>query len=154
VLRVATSHVVMEAGLMADDLIFHYPSLVVRGMEFVDPSLTQAGSQHTAARFVAVQLYTAEAMGRTWHEINVPLITVEGHKVSKSLGPTLNWEFFERVPGDWVRDFLLATALNAGNPMEVLGQPFSIDAMTKLSYEWNWDEWEQYIRDCEARATL
>ena len=139
-------------GMLADDLLFNYPSLIIRGMEFSDESLTSAvaANQAALARRVAIHRWLAELMGRTWYEINVPLITDGGKKVSKSLQPALNWTFFERFEPPLVRDFLVATALAPRDPLAVVGQTFWLDAMSVDSYEWDWNTWDEYIREATA----
>ncbi len=152
-LSVAADYNMNRIGVVVDDLMNHYPSLVVRGAEFVDPSMsvgTQANGANTTMRYAAHQALMSDMMEREWHEINLPLITMRDDKVSKSLSPILLWSFFQRFPGAWLRAFLLATVMDPTAPLKALKRKFSIDAISTQHYEWDWAVWDQYIRDCEA----
>lgn len=148
--KVAASATPAEEGILVDDLIYHYPSLVIRGTEFVDTSTALPQSVNIAGRYITMQRFVADAMERDWHEINVPLITMGQQKLSKSLSPVLNWTFFERFERPLVQDFLLATAVSPRDPLSVIGTPFSLVDMTTESYEWNWSTWDQYIEETKT----
>jgi len=141
-------------GGMADDTMRHWPSLIIRGDEFVhnEQALIPATGVNFSitARYVQIENMVEKVMGRPRHEINLPLITMQGAKVSKSLNPILKWEFFERYPGAWVRRFLLATAMKPDAPFNALDKPFALESISPFPYEWDWATWDLYIRDCEA----
>lgn len=130
-------------ALVEDDLLYNHPSLVVRGSEFADCSLAHT---ETTGTYVSFQRDAYATAGREWYEINVPLVTLAHRKLSKSLGTSLTWDLFTRYPGDWVRDFLIATALSPTEPLGKIGCPFRLEQMTKRAYEWDWQEWDRYIR--------
>lgn len=132
--------------LIEDDLLFNYPSLVIRGTEFLETSLAPT---QTSATYVSLQRSIYAVAGREWHEVNVPLITREHRKLSKSLGTSLTWELFSRWPGEWVRDWLIATALSPTDPLSAVGRPFTLKRMTTRAYEWNWEDWDTYVRGRE-----
>jgi len=145
----------VRISAFTDDLMRYWPSLMIRGSEFADTSqAVQPNNSGVAGlvRFTAKETLISEAMGREPHEINVPLITSDGAKVSKSLSPTLMWDLFERYPGQWVRRFLLATAMKPDAPLKALGKRFALEEMSPMPYEWDWATWDQYIRDCEAQG--
>lgn len=137
-------------GVLADDLLYHHPSLYIRGVEFTAGAPGTLRSPHggstTADRYLAREDKLFELIGCKRHEINVPLIFEGGAKVSKSLGPRLTWEMFESIEGRWTRDFLLATAMRPDDPLRALGRKFSLDRMTTEPYEWSWEVWNEYIR--------
>ena len=153
-ITVVSEHVGPRIAIYTDDSMLYWPSLIIRGTEFVhsEQAITNGDgvTLSTTPRFVRASSLIENAMGRERHEINVPLITMQGAKVSKSLSPTLKWEFFERYPGAWVRRFLLATAMKPDAPLKAIGKQFTLEGMSALPYEWNWATWDQYIRDCEA----
>jgi hypothetical protein len=130
-------------ALVEDDLLFHYPSLMIRGMEFFDTDIAPTG---TSELYMVLQREGYKAAGREMHEVNVPLITAERRKLSKSLGTGLTWELFTRFPGQVLRDWLVATALDPTNPQSALGVPFNWRKMSTRPYEWSWDNWDKYLR--------
>jgi hypothetical protein len=129
-------------ALAEDDFLYNHPSLIVRGSEFADLSLPDTG---TTGFYVTIQREAHLASKREMHEVNVPLITRERRKLSKSLGTSLTWEFFSRFPGQWVQDWLIATALSPTDPQSALGIPFSLEQMTTRAYEWSWEKWDRYV---------
>lgn len=128
-------------GALADDLIYHHPSLYIRGMEFTEGFSGHSpggGPLGTTARYQARERLFFQTVGAKKREINVPLIYDEGHKVSKSLGPRLTWGMFEDVDGDALRRLLLATAIDVDTPLDSLDAPFSLQVMTQEPYHWSW----------------
>jgi hypothetical protein len=135
-------------ALVEDDLLYNHPSLIVRGSEFADLALPDT---ETTGIYVTLQREAHLIARRKLHEINVPLVTLEHRKLSKSLGTSITWEFFSRFPGQWVQDWLIATALSPTNPQRALGTPFSVAGMTTRAYEWSWDAWDKYVWRMEKR---
>lgn len=136
-----------QLGVLSDDIIYHHPSVFIRGMEFADGFSGHspgAGPEGTTARYLARERLFFETVDVEKCEINVPLIYDEGHKVSKSLGPKLNWNMFGEADGTALRSFLLATAIEPQDPLAALDTPFNLKSMTEEPFNWSWEFWEEH----------
>ena len=131
-------------SMIEDDLIFHHPSLAIRGSEF---SEIQDSENDTIKRYMEHLNDAYTLADREMSQTTVQLITMEYNKISKSIGTSLSWEIFRRFPGEWIRDFLIATSISPTDPLAAIGEPFVINKMADSPYEWSWDIWDQYIEN-------
>ena len=132
-----------------DDLFDYDPSLIVRGSEFgsdahqfFGPAL-EASAAHALTENV---LYNAA--GREKHEINTPMVMIGQAKMSKTSMRLVHWTALTAAHWEDARAFLIATALCPTAPLEALGDPFKISAMSDTPYVWSWKDWAVIAR-CE-----
>lgn len=138
--------------LMLDDVVHHDPSLIIRGRDFVCPSAYADSPTHavgTERHIIAENLMFSTA-GREKKEINTPLMTMDGFKMSKSQMRIIHWSILRSIPRDAARRFLLATAMNPSDPLSSFGEEFHVARMSSLPYQWSWDVWNTIIRNLEV----
>jgi hypothetical protein len=131
-----------------DDLVEHYPSLMIRGQEFVDPS--SYSIDYCQAASLEKQLTEEDDLfsttSRTRLQFTVPLIIgPSGVKLSKS-SMAIPWDILTSVPCDVAQQFLRATVMNPLDPLAALGESFRCDRMSDLPYAWDWAAWGKFVQ--------
>lgn len=134
--------------LMVDDVVFNNPSLIIRGMDFVTPSVycdDPVMVTGTERHIVSENLMYAAA-GRVRQEINTPMVMIDQEKMSKSMMRIVHWGVLASIPIDLARDFLIATATHPHDPLAHLGEGFSQDKMSAEPFVWSWEIWNELVR--------
>lgn len=139
-----------------DDIIENYPSLAIRGREWLETEVW-VDAPHIAAgtgSLVKVEKILYHLAGRTAHEKNLPLITIGGHKLAKSEGRMVHWGILTCVAPAVARQFLLATAIRPADPLAIMDEELSIDQIVLDPYEWSWSDWTGLIRRQDQQQAL
>jgi hypothetical protein len=118
-----------------DDVV-HAPTIIVRGMEFVDPERCVGRNFISRGvgwyRGLEKMLFGLAGVENT--EINVPLITMNGYKMSKEEGETVHWSVLETMGGAMARRFLDDRTVGGTN------------------WEWSWELLTTYIGKSAKKA--
>jgi hypothetical protein len=116
------------AAVLCDDILDNHPSLIIRGREFSNPVRWMADTVaspsmmcHTSFEDV---LYAAA--GREKQELQLPLITSGGYKLSKSSGNVPHWSVLAMVDRYTARGFL--------------------DSLGDQTAEWSWKTWASWVQ--------
>ncbi len=131
-----------------DDIIENYPSLAIRGREWleteqwVDALYIAAGT----AGLVKMEKVLYHIAERTSYEKTLPLITLGGYKLSKSAGRMVHWSILTSVVPDIARKFLLATAICPADPLAIMDDELNIEQIVLEPYEWSWSVWTGLIK--------
>ena len=137
----------IKISLIADDLLYHSPSLIVRGTEFVEPERFHPPPEGTGLATLNKWIHHLyDALEVKIHEVNVPLIFTSGSKMSKSNGPVVDWKILKSISPQDAHAFLVATAVNPYDPLAVIGKPFRISDLAYEPYEWDWQVWTEFVR--------
>lgn len=132
-------------AVMVDDIVIHYPSLVIRGAEFSE-STGFFGAKPDNVSHTTTEKFLYDIACRERYEINVPLITVNGMKISKQSIQAVPWNVLTPVSQIHARKFLMATAINPDDPLSAIDKHFSVKAMTKEPYTWRWGTWFDFLK--------
>lgn len=149
IIRFDYLNVPIKISLIADDLLYHSPSLIVRGTEFVEPERFYPPPEGTGLITLNKWIhYLYDELEIKMHEINVPLVFTSGTKISKSNGPVVDWNILKSVHQYKARAFLVATAIDPYDPLAAIGRKFSVADMAYEPYEWDWQIWAEFIKQC------
>lgn len=129
-----------------DDALFHHPSLIVRGTEFTPAGVSHAIGPGGHSHLLKAEQVAYAMLGREQHLATVPMVLIDQQKMSKSSTEYLHWSMLRQVPPEVAKAFLVATAMRPDDPLSVLGQPFSIEAIGLEPYTWNWSHWAELTR--------
>ena len=130
-----------------DDLIDHYPSVMVRGMEFADPERFAGQFIGTISNYVRTHKHLYASVGREKLEVNVPLVTKGGDKLGKSTANMIDVDIVRSVSPELMKRFLIATAMWPEDPLLAMNTTdFNIAEMSQEPYEWSWDTWAELVR--------
>jgi hypothetical protein len=117
-----------DVNAIWDDVVWA-PTIIVRGMEFVDPE--RCVGRHFISRGVGwytgleKMLFALAGVENT--EINVPLITMNGYKLSKEEGRAVHWSVLQSMGSVMARRF------------------FDDMTMDGASWEWSWETLAKYV---------
>ncbi len=131
-----------------DDAMVHHPSLIVRGSEF-----TFAGRNHGAGpagqrALLGVERVVYAMLGRERQVATVPMVLLDGQKMSKSATQLVHWSVLQQVPPEVARRFLLATALAPGDPLAAMHSIFTSEQFSPEPYPWSWETWAEVVKQC------
>ena len=137
----------IKQNLIADDIFYNSPSLIVRGTEFVEPERFYPPPDGAGMAILLKWIrYLYDALDIEMHEVNVPLIFSADSKLSKTKGNIVDWEVLRVVGQEAARAFLVATAVDPDDPLSVLGKKFKIADLAYEPYEWDWEIWHRFIQ--------
>jgi len=134
-----------------DDLLTHYPSLIIHGREWENPVRYVHGDTLLVAadrQRKRLKVFYAAA-GREMHEFFLPVITLGGYKFGKTEGRLEHWTVLKTLPrkcaSQKAREFLVRTAcwphdIWAGNP-----NLFSMRDISAEPFEWSADVWQNFV---------
>ena len=133
---------------LCDDVLSHYPSLTIRAVEWLDPAqwFDSIPVANTLVSYIAKETLLYQIADRTRNERSLPLITLGGYKLAKSVGRMIHWDVLTCVAPAVARQFLLATAICPGDPLSIMGDELSVDDIVLDPYEWSWSDWAGVIR--------
>lgn len=118
-----------------DDLVIHYPSLIIRGAEWVEPErwfdIVNAPSSKS---YVEIEKLLFKISNRQHNEVNIPLITINNMKLSKT-DLRVPWNCLEVIPIEELKKFLLST-------VEINNGIINYDK----HYNWSWNDYANIIR--------
>jgi hypothetical protein len=134
-----------------DDYVEWGPSLVVRGAEFNQPEQHLPPIMAFGTRSMLEQeALFREVFNYLHHEFNVPLMTVEGAKMSKTAARAVHWSTLTMVKPETARAFLLATAVKPDDALAMTfmgpGEKFGLGYIKDAPYEWSWATWREVVR--------
>lgn len=146
-------------GLMCDDIITFYPSLVIRGTEFSNPRQIATNSAFTLSttNHLQTEALLYDAADRIKHEVNVPLVTIDSRKMSKTIRNMAHWSLLRGMNTNDARNFLIATVLNPNDPLSCFSKmtgkvdTLSISDIIDEPYEWSWPIWADAIEISRRR---
>ena len=136
---------IIKNNLIADDMFYNSPSLIVRGTEFVEPERFYPPPDGAGMAILLKWIrYLYDALDIEMHEVNVPLIFAADTKLSKSSGNIVDWEILRVVEPEDARAFLVATAIDPDDPLASLGKSFNTEDLAYEPYEWSWQIWSEF----------
>lgn len=127
----------IDVNAIIDDIVYT-PSVIVRGNEFVDPDqcVGRRYIGHGISWYKQLEATLFKLAGVQNEEVNVPLITMGGYKLSKSEGRTIHWKALNPLGCDGARMFFDDMAVDGEN------------------WEWNWEVFGKYVVACNKKQEV
>jgi hypothetical protein len=136
-----------QAAMLHDDQVVYHPSLRVRGYEFTrSKGLLPPNMALSIGAVIRQEELFTEVTGIPHYETSVPLITVQGCKLSKTASRVIHWSSLRSATPESARKFLVATALHSQDPLSALEWPFASGALERRNYEWSWEIWGKFLK--------
>jgi hypothetical protein len=128
------------AATISDDVIDWFPSLMIRGTDFIRPEIHGGPAPDGANGHKRNEEILFEAACRKRHELNVPCILgPDGSKISKRSALIPHWEMLTMLGRAKARALLIASALCPSDPMSVWGRPWSRGMMSMEDAPLTWE---------------
>lgn len=133
---------------LIDDIITYHPSLIIRGVEFERPEEYFATDDpNTPWAQMEIENLAYLLAGRERHIWTLPLIILDGRKLSKTRGLLVHWSILTSMATEIAQQFLLATSICPSEPLSIMDNNLDIDQIGLEPYPWQWNHWTEIIKN-------